>query len=136
MDVMSIRRRLLMQSVQTGSVDLFNGSDKRNDSRIAAYSNIGSPVELLSTTYGDVYAFSCEVTLGEQYKISYIVTNPLSTNARQCCISNSSGILIYISNMTIPMDAGQNEVTITAQANGFLWMTMDKNASDIHIYKV
>ena len=135
MDVMSIRRRLLMQSVQTGPVDLFNGSDMRSDVRVYA-TGAGSPIQLVGSTASKVYAFACAVTGGKQYKIQYTVTNPIATSYRQCCISDANSNMVYYQNMTIPQNAGYSEVTITAHDSGYFWLTFDKNASDIHIYEV
>ena len=135
MDMMSIRRRMMMQKVQTGPVDLFNGSDLRDNLRIYQV-GVGSPIQLVSSTASKVYAFACPVVSGEQYKIKYTVTNPVATSGRQWCISDANSNMVYSNNMVYQMPSGYSEVTITAQGTGYLWMTMDKNASDIHIYKV
>lgn len=134
MDVMSIRRRLLMQNVQTGPIDLFNGSDMVDNNRIFA-SGVGTKIKLLSSTASKVYRFACPVTAGKQYKIQYTVTNPISTSTRQCCIADANSMMVY-NNMVLSQNAGYNEVTWTAHDNGYFWFTFDKNASDIHIYEV
>ena len=135
MDMMSIRRRVMMQKAQTGPVDLFNGSDLRDNLRVYQV-GVGNQIQLVSSTASKVYAFACPVVSGEQYKIQYTITNPVATSDRQWCISDAGGNMVYSNNMTYPMSSGDREVTLTAQGTGYLWMTMDKNASDIHIYKV
>ena len=126
-----------MQKIQQGPVDLFDGSDLREDLRVQAGTSIGQQITLLSSSASKVYAFACPVVSGGQYKIQYTITNPVAVSARQWCISDSNGNMASNSDgMTYQMQSGYNEITLTANGTGYLWMTMDKNTSDIHIYKV
>ena len=124
-----------MQKIQQGPVDLFDGSDARNNLRIFQV-GIGQPIQLVSSGAYIVYAFACPLIAGEQYKIQYTVTNPIATDGRQWCISDADSKMVYLDQMVYRMYSGYNEVILTAHNNGFLWMTMDQHASDIHIYKV
>lgn len=124
-----------MQKATPAVVDLFDGSDLRNNLRIFM-GGIGSAIQLLSSGASMVYAFACPLIAGEQYKIQYTVTNPIATDTRAWCISDADGKMVFFDGMIYAMPAGYNEVTLTAHNDGFLWMTMDQHTSDIHIYKV
>ena len=133
--MMQLRRRLLMQKFQQGPVDLFDGSDSRNNLRVFQ-GGIGSPIQLLSSGASIVYAFACPLIAGEQYKVQYTTTNPIATSGRAWCISDADGKMVYFDGMVYEMPSGFKEITFTAHNNGYLWMTMDQHTSDIHIYKV
>ena len=135
MDLMTIRRGLLMQKATPAVVDLFDGSDSRNNLRVFQ-GGIGSAIQLVSSSASIVYAFACPLIAGEQYKIQYTVTNPIATNGRAWCISDADGKMVFFDGMVYTMPSGQSEISLTAHNDGFLWMTMDQHASDIHIYKV
>ncbi len=124
-----------MQKSTPAVIDLFDGSDARNNLRIFQVS-IGDTIQLVSSGASMVYAFACPLIAGEQYKIQYTVTNPIATDGRQWCISDADSKMVYLDQMVYRMYSGYNEVTLTAHNNGFLWMTMDQHTSDIHIYKI
>lgn len=115
--------------------DLFNTSDLRDNLRITP-TGAGSNIRLVSSTASKVYAFAVEVIAGVKYKVVYTIVNIISTNGRQACVGNKNSEMIYYSNLIPQMREGYNEFIFTAKYNGYLWMTVDKNVTDIHCYKV
>lgn len=131
-----LRKLLMLKAVagRKGPKDLFNGSDMTEDARVSAV-GIGEEIQIVSSAASKVYKFACELKAGEQYNIQYTIESPIATTERQWCISDADSKMVWYENMAYPMQEGINETTLTAHDDGYLWMTMDKNASGIHIYK-
>ena len=132
MDVMQLRRNLLMQKIEP--IDLFDGSNVVTGKRIQK-SDVGTDVNYANSTASKVYVRALRIEKNKYYKLVYMITNPVSTNERQCEYVNDNDKVLN-SKLIIRMDRGLNELTIYPNYDGYLWMTVDNNVDWIHIYEV
>ena len=113
--------------------NLCDVTDTRSGYFISSAAEAGSQVSLNSATASKVLANVCHVKKGETYVISYNKQGltPAAASGRSGCICDANGIVL--ANGIYTWVNSNTYTSFTANADGFLWMTVDKNSTDFQI---
>ena len=112
--------------------NLFNPSDLRVSKAIYGNEQVGQHASLFDSTASDTFVNIAYLKAGVTYSLSYQMTSaPASTSQRVGYICDNNGIVLQGSVATWQNNV--SSVQITPTKDGWLWASVDKNATDFQI---